>query len=109
MMKSEEYKKYLKRIKRNNILVLLTQILIVVIFIVFWQIMADKNMVDTFLVSSPKKGQDILLHVMERRMNCSARMRIISYHSLSAQNAGTLLKYRREVYTGSSLSSMTTM
>jgi NitT/TauT family transport system permease protein len=55
MMKSEEYKKYLKRIKRNNILVLLTQILIVVIFIVFWQIMADKNMVDTFLVSSPKK------------------------------------------------------
>ena len=32
MMKSEEYKKYLKRIKRNNILVLLTQILIVVIF-----------------------------------------------------------------------------
>ena len=47
MMKSEEYKKYLKRIKRNNILVLLTQILIVVIFIVFWQIMADKNMVDT--------------------------------------------------------------
>ena len=43
MMKSEEYKKYLKRIKRNNILVLLTQI------------MADKNMVDTFLVSSPKK------------------------------------------------------
>ena len=55
MMKSEEYKKYLKRIKRNNILVLLTQILIIVIFIVFWQIMADKNMVDTFLVSSPKK------------------------------------------------------
>ena len=51
MMKSEEYKKYLKRIKRNNILVLLTQILIVVIFIVFWQIMVDKNMVDTFLVS----------------------------------------------------------
>lgn len=55
IMKSEDYKKYLKRIKRNNILVLLTQILIVVLFIDFWQIMADKNIVNTFLVSSPKK------------------------------------------------------
>lgn len=54
-MKSEEYKKYLKRIKRDNILVLFTQILIVVIFIFIWQILADKNIIDTFLVSSPKK------------------------------------------------------
>lgn len=55
IMKSEGYKKYLKRIKRDNILVFTTQIFIVIIFIVIWQILADKNIVDTFLVSSPSR------------------------------------------------------
>lgn len=54
-MKSEEYKKFLKKIKRDNILVLLTQISIIVIFFVVWQILADKNIINTFLVSSPKR------------------------------------------------------
>jgi len=54
-MKSNGYKNYLKRIKRNNILVLLTQILLIIIFIIIWQLLSDKKILDTFLVSSPKK------------------------------------------------------
>ncbi len=54
-MKSEEYKKFLKKIKRDNILVFITQILIVVIFFIVWQILADKEIINTFLVSSPIK------------------------------------------------------
>lgn len=54
-MKSEEYKKFLKKIKRDNIFVFLTQISIIVIFFVVWQILADKNLINTFLVSSPNK------------------------------------------------------
>lgn len=54
-MKSNGYKAYLRRIKRDSILVLATQIILVVVFIVLWQVLADKKIIDTFLLSSPKK------------------------------------------------------
>lgn len=54
-MKSKGYIKYLKRIKRENILVLLTQIILIVLFIIIWQLLSDKKIIDTFLLSSPKK------------------------------------------------------
>ena len=54
-MKSDSYKKYLKRIKRNNILVLLTQISLIILFILLWQLLSDKKILDTFLFSNPKK------------------------------------------------------
>ena len=53
-MKSSEYKKYLKRIKRYNILVVFAQIILVVLFFMIWQFLADKDIIDTFLFSSPK-------------------------------------------------------
>lgn len=65
-MKSEEYKKYLKRIKRDNLLVLFTQILIIVIFFVVWQILADKKIINTFLVSSPSKVLDTIVDLMKQ-------------------------------------------
>lgn len=54
-MKSKGYIEYLKRIKRNNILVLITQISLIVIFLLVWQYLSDKKIIDTFLFSSPKK------------------------------------------------------
>ena len=42
-MKSKGYIKYLKKQKKINILVLITQILIVVSFITIWQILASKG------------------------------------------------------------------
>ena len=54
-MKSNGYIKYLKRIKRNNILIITTQVLIVLMFIILWQVLSDKKIIDTFLLSSPKK------------------------------------------------------
>lgn len=65
-MKSEEYKKYLKKIKRDNILVLLTQISLITIFFVIWQILADKNIINTFLVSSPNRVFDTIVGLIEQ-------------------------------------------
>lgn len=64
-MKSEGYKKYLRRIKRDNILVFATQIIIVISFIVIWQILADKKIVDTFLVSSPSKVYSTIVSLIK--------------------------------------------
>ena len=64
-MKSNGYKNYLKRIKRNNILVLITQILIIVLFFVIWQYLASKGKVNTFLVSSPNKVFDTIVDLIK--------------------------------------------
>ena len=50
---SEEHKNFLKREKRFKILVHLTQILIVILLFCIWQILANKNIINTFLYSSP--------------------------------------------------------
>jgi NitT/TauT family transport system permease protein len=52
---SKEQKEYLKKIKLNKILITITQILIVLLFIILWQILSDKKIINPFIFSSPKK------------------------------------------------------
>jgi NitT/TauT family transport system permease protein len=51
---SLEHKNYLKKIKINNFLIKLTQLLIIIFLIFLWQFLADKEMINTFVASSPK-------------------------------------------------------
>lgn len=50
---SEEHKLFIKQNKRFNLLVRLTQIFIVLVFIFLWQFLADNNIVNSFITSSP--------------------------------------------------------
>ena len=70
---SNERKKYLKKIKKKKILVLLTQILILVGFLALWEILANKGFIDSFITSQPSRilktffnlGQnDLLKHLV---------------------------------------------
>ena len=49
------YKNYLKRIKRNKIIIISSQLLILLLFITIWQILSDKNIINSFITSSPKR------------------------------------------------------
>lgn len=49
------YNNYLKTIKINKIKIYLYQISIFIIFIVIWQLLTDFNIIDSFIISSPKK------------------------------------------------------
>lgn len=60
-MTSLEHTKYLKKIKRQNRLVKFFQIIIIVIFIVVWQFLADKEIINTFIFSSPKNVVDTII------------------------------------------------
>jgi NitT/TauT family transport system permease protein len=53
-MYSDEHQLYLKKIKRTSFLVHLTQIIIIGIFIIVWQLLADYKVINTFISSSPK-------------------------------------------------------
>lgn len=52
---SKEQKDFLKKIKRNKMIILMTQISIFILFILIWQILSNKNIINTFITSSPKK------------------------------------------------------
>lgn len=52
---SEEHKKFLKKIKKEKIIILFFQILISVLIIAIWQIAANNNWINTFISSSPKE------------------------------------------------------
>ena len=60
-MYSEEHKLYLKKRKRKNFFIRLTQISIVVIFIIIWQLLADFNLINTFITSTPKEIVNTIL------------------------------------------------
>ena len=52
---SEEHKKYLKKQKRYKISIIITQIIIIVTLFIIWEILAQKNIINTFFYSSPSK------------------------------------------------------
>ena len=49
------YKDYLKKIKLESFFIRFTQIAILIIFLILWQFLANKELINTFIFSSPKK------------------------------------------------------
>lgn len=72
-MFSNEHRLYLKKIKKYNIYVKISQFLLIFFLIMLWQISADKGLINTFITSSPKavlntiielyKTGDLLKHI----------------------------------------------
>ena len=54
-MYSKEHKEYIKKIKINKILIFLVQITIITGLTIIWQFLADKQIINTFITSSPKE------------------------------------------------------
>lgn len=69
---SVERRQYLKQKKRKKCLILLTQIAILVCFLAIWEILANYNMIDSFITSKPSRilntflnltSNDLLKHI----------------------------------------------
>ena len=54
-MYSKEHLNYLKSIRKQNITILILQILVFIAFIILWQLLSDLKIINTFIFSSPKK------------------------------------------------------
>ena len=52
---SKEYKKYRKKIKKDKIFILLIQIGILLFFIITWEVLSNKKIINSFIFSSPSK------------------------------------------------------
>lgn len=64
-MKSLKYLEYLKSKKRYSLLVKIVQFLLLVIVISIWQILANKEIINTFITSSPKMILDTIVNLIK--------------------------------------------
>lgn len=60
---SNERKLYLKRLKKEKISILVTQVLILVGFIALWEILANLNIIDSFITSQPSRILNTLINL----------------------------------------------
>ena len=69
---SKERMQYLKKKRNKKVLVLLTQVLILVAFLAAWEILANKEIIDSFITSQPSRilktfmnlqSNDLIMHI----------------------------------------------
>lgn len=89
-MFSDEHKLYLKNIKKNNFLIRLSQFIIIILFIIIWQILANKNLINTFIFSSPKKVIDTIINLHQTN-NLYQHIWVTVYETLISFLLGTLI------------------
>ena len=62
-MYSLEHKQYLKKIKCNKFFIKLTQFLILIIFLIIWQLLSDYKIINPFIFSSPIKVIETIINL----------------------------------------------
>jgi len=69
---SENRKQYLRKIRKEKISIITTQLLILIIFIIGWEILANNGIIDSFITSQPSRiletflnlsSNDLLMHL----------------------------------------------
>lgn len=91
-MYSQEHKKYLKKLKKNKLFVHIFQIAIVSILIIIWQLLADFNIINTFITSSPKKVIETIIN-LHNTGDLYHHIFITIYETLISFSFGTLFGF----------------
>jgi NitT/TauT family transport system permease protein len=89
-MYSKEHKSYLKKIKFNNFLIRLTQVLILIIFIAIWQISSDKGIINSFIFSSPSKVFETIISLYQND-NLLYHIWVTVYETLIGFSLGAII------------------
>lgn len=89
-MYSREHLKFIKKIKKEKRLIRLFQILIILLFIIIWQILADLNVINTFIFSSPKMVIKTIIS-LHNDNNLYHHIWVTTYETLISFSLGTIL------------------
>ncbi len=61
LIMSNEHKRYLRKLKLNKMLITISQISLLIFFIVIWEILSRYNIINSFIFSSPSKIIETLI------------------------------------------------
>ena len=89
-MYSKEHRNYLKKIKKNKIFITAFQIVIIIVFLIIWQLLADFNVINTFIFSSPKKVVETILNLYKQK-NLFSHIWITIYETVLSFSIATIL------------------
>lgn len=89
-MISKEYQEYLRKIKIKKIIVIISQLLILISLILIWQILADKELINTFITSSPKKMIETIIS-LHNSNNLYHHIWVTVYETLISFGLGTII------------------
>ncbi|MBR3161984.1 MAG: ABC transporter permease [Bacilli bacterium] len=87
---SKEYKIYLKRQKKRNFLIHTTRIIILLLIIIIWQILANNNIINAFITSSPNEIVKTILSLAKQN-NLLPHIYTTTYETIISFILGTLL------------------
>ena len=86
---SVDRKKYLRKIKLEKTAVLLTQIGIIVLFIIIWEVLANAKIIDSFITSQPSRIFDTFMNLSSN--NLLHHLGVTFYETVIGFLLGTLL------------------
>ena len=89
-MYSKGHKEYIKKIKINKILIFLVQITIITGLTIIWQFLADKQIINTFITSSPKEVIKTLINLYNQN-NIFNHIYITIYETFISFILGTII------------------
>ena len=89
ILKSKERTEYLKNKKHRKILVLFTQIFILVAFLTIWEILANKGIIDSFMMSQPSRVWDTLTNLGSQDL--MKHIWVTLYETIVGFSIGTIL------------------
>lgn len=89
-MKSKGYQLYLKKKKRTQILISLTQILLLVFLIFLWQFLANHQLINTFITSSPSQVLKTILNLYQTN-HLFHHIWITTYETIISFSLGTII------------------
>lgn len=91
-MKSKEHLLYLKKLKKEKFLVSTCQILILILFLITWELLSKYNLINSFIFSSPSK---ILATIQNLYLNYHLIEHLLTtlYETIIAFSLGIILSF----------------
>lgn len=91
-MYSSEHIKYIKQLKYRKFIIRFIQLFIVIFLIFLWQFLADNEIINTFISSSPKKVIDTIVN-LHKSNNLYPHILTTLYETLISFSLGSLIGF----------------
>ena len=86
---SEERKKYLRKNTITKVSIIVTQITLVILFIILWELLANKGIIDSFITSQPSRMLKTFMNLSENEL--LLHLGVTCYETIVGFLSGTAL------------------